>query len=112
MNKLLLALCLTLACPLAPVACNSTPSARVTEYQTLKTVGLAVDASMKVAAQLVADGKITRTQWEQIAAVHARFQQGFKLALSAVQSDLTLASPDLIRLAGEVMAVVTSYQKP
>lgn len=112
MNRLLLALCLALASPLAPIACKTAPSERVTEYQTLKTIALSVDAAMKVSVKLLQEGKIDGAQWGKIAVAHARFQQAFKLALSAVQSDLSPASPDLIRLAGELLSIVASYQKP
>ena len=105
MKRLLLVLCLCVA-PLGPIGCNSSPSERVQAVTTLKAIGLSVDAAMKVSAQLLKDGKINGEQWGKIAVAHARF----KLAISAVQSDLTPASPDLIKLGGELLSIVATYQ--
>ena len=109
MKRILLVLCLCVA-PLGPIGCNSSPSERVQAVTTLKAIGLSVDAAMKVSAQLLKDGKINGEQWGKIAVAHARFQQAFKLAISAVQSDLTPASPDLIKLGGELLSIVATYQ--
>lgn len=110
MKRITLILCLALASPLAPIACKTPPSERVQAVTTLKAIGLSVDAAMKVAAQMLKDGKIDGSQWGKIANAHAKFQDAFRLAVKAVGSDLALASPDLLSLGGDLLAIVASYQ--
>lgn len=113
MRALFLALCLAMVVPFAgPVGCQTAPSARSTEVTTLRVLGASVDTSMKIAAQLLKDGKITWTQWDRIAEFHDKqFQPAFNLAVAAVQADLsTVASPDLLALFGQLSAIIASYQ--
>lgn len=69
---------------------------------------------MKVAAGLLRDGKITRAQWDKLAAFHdAVFQPAYNLAVAGVQADLSsVASPDILALFGQLAAIVASYQRP
>lgn len=112
MKKILLCFCLLapVTC-LLPVGCQTAPSERVQEVKTLKAVGLAVDGTMRLAAQLYHDGKISADVWRQVALVHdAQFQPAFNLAVKAVQSDLSsVASPDLVGLASQLAAILTPY---
>ena len=62
---------------------------------------------MKVAASLYHDGKITAAQWQTVADTHAKFQAAYRLAVATVQSNLdSVASPDLVALAGQLVSVV------
>lgn len=111
MKKLILILYLALACPLAPIGCNSSPSSRNTEVQTLLVVGNSVDLAMKAAAQAFKDGYLTGEQWGKIAVAYARYQQAFKLAVDTVKSDLSLAAPaDIIQLSTELLTIIQSYR--
>jgi hypothetical protein len=112
MTRLLLALCL--ACtPLAFVGCQTPPSARVVQAQTLKAVGEAAEAAVALSAHLYADGKITAAQARAVNAFFdAKFEPPFRLAVAAVKADLSSsASPELAALAGQLVALVAAYQK-
>lgn len=113
MKKLLLLLCLALTAPVLPTGCRTAPTERVSTVVTLKVIGASVDASMKLAAQLVRDQRITWEQWRVIADFHdQKFQPAYNLAVAAVQSDLSsVASPDLLALAGQLAVIVNSYVK-
>lgn len=93
--------------------CTTTPTERTTQVTTLKVLGASRDAAMKTAAQLLKDGKITWKQWDEIAKVHEQFQAAYRLAVVTVQSDLSsVASPDLMKLWGELASLVATFQKP
>lgn len=114
-NKILFWLALAVAAPALPVietGCSLAPSQRSAEVTTLKVLGASVDASMKVAAQLLHDGKITWPQWQKLADFHDnKFQPAYNLAVAAVQADLSsVASPDLLNLAAQLASIVASYQ--
>lgn len=106
-----IALCLAVAAPVLTFSGCAAPSTRVQEVKTLKVVGLSVDATMKLAAQLYHDGKIGANLWQKIADIHDRqFQPAFNLAVQAVQSDLSsVASPDLAALAAQLAALLAPY---
>lgn len=110
MRTLFLALALACAA-LAPTGCNTAPSARVQEVKTLKAVGLAVDGTMQLAAQLYHDGKIDAALWQKIAVAHdTQFQPAYRFAVAAVQANLdSVASPDLVALAAQLAALVAPY---
>lgn len=97
---------------IAFTSCQSAPTTRVQEVKTLKAVGLSVDATMRLAAQLYHDGKISADTWQRIAIVHQQFLPAFNLAVKAVQSDLTPASPNLLSLAAQLSAILTPYLSP
>ncbi len=109
-----LAFALCLACtPLAFVACQTPPSARVVQAQTLKAVGEATEAAVALSAHLYADGKITAMQARTVLdAYDGHFQPAYRLAVAAVRADLSSpASPELATLAGQLVALVASYSK-
>ncbi len=107
MKKLLLFLCLAIALPMASTSCSTAPSARVQEVTTLKALGAARDAAMQVAGQMWRDGKITDAQRDKIIAYHDNvFQPAYRLAVTGVQGDLSLASPDLINLFTQLQALI------
>ena len=110
MKKFLLALALACAA-ISPTACTTAPTARVQEVKTLKAVGLAVDGTMQLAAQLYHDGKIDAALWQKIATAHdTQFQPAYRLAVAAVQANLdSVASPDLAALAAQLAALVAPY---
>lgn len=111
-RTLVLSLALCSVVPLAPVGCNTVPSERTTQVTTLKVLGASRDAAMTTAAQLLKDGKITWKQWDEIAKVHEQFQAAYRLALVAVQSDLSsVASPDLMAIWGKLASLVATFQK-
>ncbi len=100
-----LALC---AAPVLTVTgCSTPPSERVVAVTTLKALGAARDTAMQVAGQLWRDGKINDAQRDKIIAFHdGTFQPAYRLAVAGVQSDLTLASPDLLNLFAQLQALI------
>ena len=110
MKKLFLILALAFATPLALVqtGCSTAPSTRTTEVTTLKIVGGTAKTGMDAATQLLKQGTITVAQWQHVAAFYDnQFQPTFALAVAAAQSDLSsVASPDLIALAGQFATLV------
>lgn len=112
MKKIILLVCLSLApAPALFLSSCAAPSTRVQEVKTLKAVGLAVDGTMKLAAQLYHDGKITAATWNQVAAIHdQQFLPAFNAAVSAVQMNLdSLAGPDVVTLAAQLTSVLAPY---
>lgn len=108
----LLALLMATAVPLAVTGCGTAPAGRVTEVKTLKAAGATADTAMKLAAQLYHDGRITADKWNAIADFHTqKFRPAYNLAVAAVQSDLTPASPELWALAGQLAALVESARR-
>lgn len=102
------------AVPLATTSCQTAPNERVVQAQTLKAVGATAEAVVGLSAQLYRDGKITAAQARDVIAFYdSKFQPAFRIALAAAKSNLdSLASPDLMNLAGQLSALVASYQKP
>lgn len=89
------------------------PSTRVGQVKTLKAVGESRDATMKIAANLLANGQITVDQWTKIAKFHdERLQPAYNLAVGAVRADLdSVASPDLLLLLTQFVSLVAPYSK-
>lgn len=110
-NRFLLILALAFA-PIAFVGCSTAPDQRTAAVTTLKIVGQTADTAMMVAAQLYHDGKISQAQWNHVAVIHdQQFLPAYKLAIAAVQSDLSsVASPDLQNLANALAGLVASFQ--
>lgn len=106
------ALLMSGAAVMSYTSCTTTTSQQVTTYQTLKTVGMAADSAMTIAAGLYHNGQVTSEQWQQIADLHDnKFIPAYKLAIQASQSDLSsLASPDLLALSTQLAALVASFQ--
>lgn len=112
MKKLTLIICLALVAPIAFTSCATPQTVHNVEVKSILVVATGVDTAMKVAAQLVNDGFLTRTQWEQIAVVHGRYQALLKLTVDAVKGNTSAPSPaDLAALAAEVISIINSYRK-
>lgn len=113
MRKLLLLLALSVT-PLVSTSCQTAPSERVIQVQTLKAVGASAEAAVGLSAQLYRDKKITPAQARSVMDFYdQKFQPAFRLAVSAARSDLsTVASPDLVALASELSALVLKLQTP
>lgn len=94
--------------------CQTAPSARVAQQQTLASIGATVEASMRVATQLLADGRITWAQWQGLADFHdKKLQPAYQLAVAAVRADLSsFASPDLVGLFTQFLAIVDTFAPP
>jgi len=111
MKKLILLLALATALPVMQTGCGTPPNERVAFAQTLKGVGQARDAAMKVAGQMWRDGRISDAKRDEIIAFHDNvFQKSYLLAVQAVQSDLTLASPDILNLLSQLQTLIYSNQ--
>lgn len=111
MKKLLLILCLTTT-PILLMSCATSQTVHNVEVKSILVVATGVDEAMKVAAQLVKDGFLTRTQWDSIAAVHVKYQALLKLTVDAVKNNTNAPAPaDLIALSTEVISMINSYRK-
>lgn len=111
MKRLLISILLVFTLPILP-ACSTPPSARVIQYQTLRAVGETAKTSMQAATTLLKQGKISVIQWERVAVLYDnRFQPAYRLAVLTAQSDLALASPDVLNLAIELSNLITEYSK-
>lgn len=104
------ALCAFVAVP-AFTGCSTAPSQRVVAVQSLKAVGQSADASVALSAQLYRDGRITADQARAVMDFYdTKFQPAYRLAVSAVQADLSsIASPDLAALASQLAGLVASF---
>lgn len=112
MKKLTLIICVALVAPIAFTSCVTPQTIHNVEVKSVLVVATGVDAGMKVAAQLLKDGFITKAQWDQIAAVHGRYQALLKLTVDAVNGNTSAPSPaDLAALAAEVISIINSYRK-
>jgi hypothetical protein len=113
MKKNALLLCLALVMPLAHVGCQQAPSERVAVAQTLLAVGHSAEATVGISAQLYRDKKISPKQAADIARFYdTRFLPVFRAAVTAAKSDLsTLASPDVLKLASDLSALLAEATK-
>ena len=118
MKKILL--CIALACSTgcatvqkATTALSAAGSSPTT-VTTLEVLGASVDASMKVAAGLYHDGKITTAQWNLLASLHdTEFLPAYNAAVAAVQYDTGQpAAPSLIALGGQIAAALETMTTP
>lgn len=111
LGALTLILCIALAPMPALLSSCAAPSSRVQEVKTLKAVGLAVDGTMKVAAQMLHNGQLSPATWQKLAQIHdEQFRPAYNLAVSAVQTNLdSFASPDLVNLASQLSAILAPY---
>lgn len=90
--------------------CSTPPSQRVAAVNTLKSIGAAADAAMRVAAGAYHDGRLTAAQWAKIAEAHDRFQALYNVAVAGVQANLdSIASPDLVSLAAQLADAVRAF---
>lgn len=103
---------LALTIPLMQTACQTAPSARVAQVQTLKSVGQVAEAAVALSAQLYGAQKITAAQAREVADFYDRkFQPAFRLAASAVSANLdSFANPEIIGLANDLVALVLKYK--
>lgn len=92
--------------------CQQAPSARVVQVTTLKAVGHSAESAVELSAQLYRDGRITAAQARQVMDLYDnRFIPAFRFAVAAVNANLdSVASPDLIGLANELIGLVASFQ--
>ena len=112
MKRLLFAVALSIAPIALQTACQTAPSARVVQVQTLKAVGQSAEAAVALSAQLYQSGTITAVQARQVIDFYDKqFQPVFRVAVAAVQSNLdSAASPDLVNLAAQLSALVIKFQ--
>jgi hypothetical protein len=96
--------------PALLTGCGSTP-AQIT-YDTLASVGAAVDAAMKGAAGARAQGQLTTDQWNKIAAKHAIYLAAYNTAIDAaavaldkatVPANVAAAEQDLLALINQFL---------
>lgn len=101
-----------IATPLLQTGCQTPPSSRNIQFQTLKAVGYAANDAVALSARLYNDKVITAEQArEVIDFFNNRFQPAYRLAVMTARSHLdSLASPEILSLAGELSALVVKYQ--
>lgn len=114
MKTLLLVLCLVGTLPWMGTGCQTTPSERVVQVQTLLAVGQSAEGTVGLSAQLYRDGKITAVQARSVLDFYNnKFQPAYRLAVATAQSNLaTLASPDMMNLASQLSALVMQLYPP
>lgn len=91
--------------------CSTAPSARVAQVQTLKAVGQSAEAVVQSAAHLYAAGTISADQARAVMTFYdTRFQPAYRVAVTAVNSNLSLNSPDeLIALSAQLSALLLQF---
>ncbi len=91
--------------------CSTPPSARVAQVQTLKAVGHSAEAVVSSAAQLYAAGTITPEQAKLIMSFYdTKFQPAYRVAVTAVNSNLDLTAPDdLVLLSSQLAALLLQF---
>lgn len=94
--------------------CSTAPSARVVQVQTLKAVGQSAEAIVSSAAHLYAAGTISADQASKIGAFYdQKFQPAYRVAVQAVNSNLSLSAPDeLIALSAQLSALLLQFTQP
>lgn len=112
--------CLLAMCLLSPVALtgckSSAPVTPVTlAYQTLGSVGAAVDAATKIVAAAQVKGTITAAQGAQYGVKHDQFNAAYNLAvaLAATATDNGLAMPapaDVLALYGDLQNLLANFK--
>ncbi len=92
--------------------CQTPPSQRVAQVQTLKAVGHTAEAAVATSAQLYAGHSITAKQARDVMDFYdLKFQPAYRIAVNAVNANLdSIASQDLADLAAQLAALVASYQ--
>lgn len=99
--------------PVTNTGCQA-PSTRVVQVQTLKAVGHTAEAAVATSAQLYGSRLITEKQARDVMDLfNLRFQPAYRVAVNAVNANLdSIASDELVTLAGQLATLVASYQKP
>lgn len=109
--SLILIACLG-AAPLGfTTACSTAPSSRVSQVQTLKAVGQSAEAVVQSSAHLFATGQITAAQARQVINFYdQKFQPVYRISVTAVQGNLSLAAPEeLILLSAQLSALILTF---
>lgn len=109
---LVLASCLALAVPVLTTQPGCTTTQQQSTVPTLVAIGQLVDSTMTVAAGMYHNGQLTEAQWIKVSTFYDHdFQPAYALAKQAAQSNLSSpASPDVLSLATQFVALVASYQ--
>lgn len=82
------------------------------EYKTLASIGAAVDASMKAAADGYYAGKIDDAGWERIAAKHDKFRVAYRTAIDVAKTNISTASnEEITRLWSDIVATIKEVTK-
>lgn len=99
------------SCPVFLTSCSTAPAGRVVQVQTLKAVGHSAEAVVASAAQLYAAGTISADQAKQITAFYdTKFQPAFRVAVTAVNSNLDITAPeDLVLLSTQLAALLLQF---
>lgn len=107
----LLAGLLAFSVPMLTTSCSTAPSGRVAQVQTLKAVGESAEAAVTSAAHLYASGQISAAQTLQIMSFYdQKFQPAYRVAVTAVNSNLSLQAPDdLILLSAQLSALLLQF---
>lgn len=102
---------LAFSAPMLLTSCSTAPSARVAQVQTLKAVGESAEAAVTSAAHLYASGQITAQQTLQVMQFYdQKFQPAYRVAVTAVNSNLTLQAPDdLVLLSAQLSALLLQF---
>lgn len=103
---------LATALPVFETGCSTPSSARNVQYSTLKAVGETADAAVALSAHLYQQHVITPAQANQVRDLYdLKFQPAYRFAVNAARADLsTLASQDLMALAGQLSSLVVQFQ--
>jgi hypothetical protein len=90
---------------LVTTGCATSP--RRATYDTLATIGAAVDKSMKMYSDAVLAGRITPEQREKVRAVKNQYNQIYVTACNAAAFDYGTAAPeDLINIKNELLDLI------
>lgn len=112
MKRLLFALALATALPMATTSCQS-DNAQLYAVQTLLVTGQTAKATLDGAAIAVREGGITVQQWFVISAFYdTKFQPAYRLAVGAAHGDVTaLSNQDVAMALSDFIALVNSLKK-
>jgi len=89
------------------VGCATSP--RRATYNTLATIGAAVDKSMKMYSDAVLAGRITPEQREKVRDIKNQYNRIYVAACSAAAFDYESAAPeDLIKIKNELLDLIVT----
>ena len=107
LRLILLAVCLT-ATPAVFTGCETTKQEQIVFY-TFKDIQIVAHRSMDVFAEKVVRKDISAENKAQVEAAYAKFQDSFRAAFKAAQSDMTKLTPiEVQKLADELMRLIYS----
>lgn len=109
--SVLLLASLAVFAPLNFTGCGTT-AGQVT-YDTLASVGAAVDGAMKGAAAQKVAGNITSAQWQQIAAKHGVYLVAYNAAVdgAAVALDKATVPANVAAAENDLLAIINLFLK-